>query len=93
MSFLAERIGLNSQEPYELEITSFCSFIILGFAQMIGSVALLLTYVDGNLTVKNLANNSEFSNPDLVFTIVNNKIRITSTSSSSSTLTIFKGLS
>lgn len=84
---------LNSSTPiYLYSIGNYASMIVLGFAQGIGSVALLVTITNNSTSVVNITNGAAFSNSNLTFAYnpTNKVFVITSAQSGNSILTILK---
>ena len=82
----------NNSANVEISAFEYSSFIILGYAQGVGSVAILITINNGTIqNIINMKDGNSFSSSDLTFTYANSKLVITSTKAAYSTLTVIKG--
>ena len=83
---------LSPDSPYSKNIGGYSSGILLGFAQGIGPVSVLLSINGNNIVAKNLVNGSDFSSNYVTITCSNGIITISTTASGVSRLVfIFSG--
>lgn len=69
-------------------LNSYKAWLLLGFAQNIGSVMLALTYSGSTLTARNLMTGTAFSNAALTFSVSNGALTIRSNATGGSVLLV-----
>ena len=79
---------VNSSNPLDIPTGLYASGIIMGMAQNVGYVLIGFGRSESSLTVRNLLNNSAWSNAALTVSISGNNIRVASTESANSKFTV-----
>lgn len=92
LSRLLNAYSFSSASALNVNVGRYCSIIILGFAQSIGAVAILLTITGSSITsIINMQTGAAWSNQYLTFSLSNNVLTVTSNSKSISNLTFIYG--
>lgn len=92
LSKLLNAYTLTSTTPININVGRYCSIIIMGFAQGIGAVAILLTVTSSSISnTINMLTGAAWSNSHLTFSISNNVLTVTSDITSVSNLTFIYG--
>lgn len=92
LSRLLNAYSFSSASALNVNVGRYCSIIIMGFAQGIGAVAIMLTKVGSSITsIINMQTGAAWSDAHLTFSISNNVLTVTSDSTSISNLTFIYG--
>lgn len=92
LSRLLNAYSFSSASALNINVGRYCSIIILGFAQSIGAVAILLTITGSSITsIINMVTGAAWSNSHLTFSLSNYVLTVTSDSTSVSNLTFIYG--
>lgn len=88
---LIKRFSITSGSPYTEETGSYASLLLIGFAQGIGSVAILVKKSGSNISAFDITTGSSFSSSYLTFESASNGITVKSTNTSRSWFTAIVG--
>ena len=82
----------KSGSPITLTVNRYTTLLVIGFAQRIGSIGLMVVIAGATLSsVINLATATAFSSTHLTFSLSNNVLTIASDDSNESVFTIVRG--